>query len=78
MKQRFSLAALLFAASTLALGQCECPPISERPNIQVEDNGLGVGTDTWTCQNNYILSGYAFVQANQVLTIEAGTVVNPI
>ena len=75
MKQRFSLAALLFAVASLSFGQCDCPPISERPDIEVEDNGFGVGTDTWTCQNNYILSGYAFVQSGQALTIEAGTVV---
>ena len=34
-----------------------------------------MGTDTWTCANNYILDGYVFIQSGQALTIEAGTVV---
>ena len=75
MKQRFSLAMLTLAAATFAHGQCDCPPISERPNVEVEDNGFGIGTDTWTCDNNYVIAGYAFVQSGQALTIEAGTIV---
>ena len=75
MKQRFSLVLMLMSAVSFIYGQCECPPISDRPNVQIEDNGLGLGTDTWTCANNYILSGYVFIQSGQALTIEAGTVV---
>lgn len=75
MKLHYSLALATMALSSLAFGQCDCPPISDRPNVEVEDNGFGIGTDTWTCDNNYILAGYVFVAADQVLTIEAGTVI---
>ncbi|MGB0509511.1 MAG: hypothetical protein ACPGGB_01210 [Flavobacteriales bacterium] len=33
------------------------------------------GSTTWTANNTYILNGYVFVSAGQVLTIEAGTVI---
>jgi hypothetical protein len=54
---------------------CECPPLSQRPDILISDMGTGTGTTTWTCDNTYILDGYVFVQNGQALTIEAGTVV---
>ena len=44
MKQRFSLVLMLMSAVSFIYGQCECPPISDRPNIQIEDN-VGLGTD---------------------------------
>jgi len=33
------------------------------------------GSTSWTANNTYILNGYVFVSAGQVLTIEAGTVI---
>lgn len=71
---------LFFFGLSLALvgtvqSQCDCPPLSERTDVTIEDNGAGTGTTTWTCNNNYILNGYVFVTTGQVLTIEAGTVV---
>ena len=33
------------------------------------------GTTTWTANNTYILDGYVFVADEQVLTIEAGTII---
>ena len=41
------------------LGQCNCPPLASRPVVTVTDNnGAGVGTTTWTCNNTYVLQGY--------------------
>jgi len=39
------------------------------------DNGGGIGTVTWTKENEYILEGFVFVNDGQELTIEPGTVV---
>ena len=75
MKSTFLFLAAASLASLNSFAQCDCPPLSQRPNIMVEDNGLGIGTQTWTCDNNYILDGYAVVTTGQVLTIEPGTVV---
>ena len=44
-------------------------------DIIVSDDGSGTGTTTWTADNTYILDGFVFVNENQVLTIEAGTVI---
>lgn len=41
----------------------------------INDNGLGVGTVTWTKDKEYILEGKVYVNDGQVLTIEPGTVV---
>ncbi|MCD4697764.1 MAG: hypothetical protein K8S16_16185 [Bacteroidales bacterium] len=41
----------------------------------IKDNGGGTGTTTWTADKNYLLDGFVFVNDNQVLTIEAGTVI---
>jgi len=72
---RLLLSSALFAAATVANAQCDCPPLSQRTDVTITDNGEGTGTTTWTCNNNYILDGYVFVNAGQALTIEAGTVV---
>ncbi|NQX90995.1 MAG: hypothetical protein HRT74_02450, partial [Flavobacteriales bacterium] len=56
-------------------GSCNCPPLADRTEVIVSDNGSGVGTTTWTCDNVYKLDGYVFVNSGQVLTIEPGTVV---
>ena len=55
--------------------QCDCPPIGDRTPVTITDNGEGTGTTNWTCDNNYILDGYVFVNGGQALTIEAGTIV---
>lgn len=72
---RFFLSAATLAAFSIASAQCDCPPLSERTDITITDNGEGTGTTNWTCDNNYILDGYVFVNAGQALTIEAGTIV---
>ena len=59
--------------TSVAQSQCDCPPIGDRPIVNVASGGSG--TTTWTCANTYVLDGYVFVQAGQALTIEAGTVV---
>ena len=56
----------------MASAQCDCPPLSERTDVTITDNGEGTGTTIWTCDNNYILDGYVFVNSGQALTIEAG------
>lgn len=71
MRITATLFALLAAGSSLA--QCDCPPLNSRPVVTVSSGGTG--TTSWTCDNTYVLDGYVFVQAGQVLTIEAGTVV---
>ncbi|MBT6005635.1 MAG: hypothetical protein HOG79_07945, partial [Prolixibacteraceae bacterium] len=41
----------------------------------LHDYGEGTGTVTWTKNKEYILEGFVFVNDGQVLTIEAGTVI---
>jgi len=41
----------------------------------ITDNGAGTGTVTWTKDQDLLLQGFVFVNENQVLTIEPGTVV---
>ncbi len=43
--------------------------------ITIKDNGSGIGTQTWTANNTYLLDGFCFVNSGQTLTIEAGTVI---
>lgn len=68
-----SLLLMALAIASIAQSQCDCPPIGDRPVVNVASGGSG--TTTWTCANTYVLEGYVFVQAGQVLTIEAGTVI---
>jgi hypothetical protein len=66
----------MFAASPNSDNlSCDCPPLSQRPEVVITDAGQGTGTTTWTCDNTYILDGYVFVNAGQTLTIEPGTVI---
>ncbi|MBN1132625.1 MAG: hypothetical protein JXA39_06100 [Bacteroidales bacterium] len=41
----------------------------------ITDQGGGTGTQTWKKDKTYLLSGFVFVNDGQVLTIEAGTLV---
>jgi len=43
--------------------------------ITIKDDGNGIGTQTWTANNIYLLDGFCFVNTGQTLTIEAGTVI---
>ena len=55
---------------------CGCPELSTRDTIWVDDaNGDGAGTATWTCDHIYVLTEQVFVNADDMLTIEPGTVV---
>lgn len=54
---------------------CDCPPINQRPEVVISDPGTGTGTTTWSCENTYLLDGFVFVQADQTLTIEPGTII---
>jgi hypothetical protein len=74
MKHLF-MVVLALAATVVAQAQCDCPPLADRTEVIVADDGSGVGTSTWTCNNTYLLDGYVFVNNGQALTIEAGTVV---
>ena len=64
---------LALVASFSLRAQCDCPPIADRPIVNIPSGGTG--TTTWTCANTYVLDGYVFVQGGQVLTVEAGTVI---
>lgn len=58
------------------LGPCNCPPVSERPVVEVSDlDGMGTGTTTWSCDTVYVLTETVFVNPGDVLTILPGTVV---
>lgn len=48
---------------------------AEHKTITIKDSGNGIGTQTWTANNIYLLEGFCFVNAGQVLTIEPGTVI---
>ncbi len=48
---------------------------AEHKTITIKDNGNGIGTQTWTANNIYLLEGFCFVNAGQTLTIEPGTVI---
>ena len=64
------------AFSTNIGSQCtSCPPLADRTEVIITDNGNGTGTTTWTCDNVYKLDGYVFVNPDQILTIEAGTII---
>jgi hypothetical protein len=43
--------------------------------ITIKDSGNGIGTQTWTANNTYLLDGFCFVNKGQTLTIEPGTVI---
>ena len=43
--------------------------------ITIKDDGNGIGTQTWTANNIYLLDGFCFVNEGQSLTIEPGTVI---
>lgn len=43
--------------------------------ITIKDDGTGIGNQTWTSNNTYLLDGFCFVNDGQTLTIEAGTVI---
>ena len=43
--------------------------------VTIKDDGNGVGDQTWTANNTYLLEGFCFVNDGQTLTIEAGTVI---
>lgn len=58
------------------LGPCECPPFADRPVFEVSDNnGLGTGSVTWTCDTVYVLTETVFVNPGDTLIIEPGTIV---
>lgn len=72
MKVRYIIVILIF----LAFSGCRKSDYYIVGNEDViHDNGKGTGTVTWTKNNKYILEGFVFVNDGQVLTIEAGTVV---
>lgn len=55
---------------------CGCLPYADRPVVTLTDNaGAGTGTVTLSCDNIYLLDGFVYVNAGDVLTIEPGTVI---
>ena len=58
------------------MGPCDCPPVAERPVVEVGDaNGMGTGTVTWSCDSLYVLTETVFVNPGDALTILPGTVI---
>ena len=56
--------------------QCGCLPLEERSTVILTDNeGAGTGTRTLSCDTLYLLDGFVYVNGGDVLTIEAGTVI---
>ena len=64
-------------AQTLPMAEaCGCPAVTSRDTVWVSDNeGAGVGSATWTCDNLYVLTEQVFVNAEDTLVIQPGTVV---
>ncbi len=82
MKRAFlsSTFALIMATTSVAvcgqIGPCDCPPVADRPVVEVSDmDGLGTGTTTWSCDSLYILTETVYVNPGDELTILPGTVV---
>ena len=75
------LVALLAHATAWGQGipfgeDCGCPQIGVRDTVWVSDNnGLGTGTDVWSCEHIYVLTEQVFVNAGDTLVIEPGTAV---
>ena len=75
------LVALLAHATAWGQGipfgeDCGCPQIAVRDTVWVSDNnGLGTGTDVWSCEHIYVLTEQVFVNAGDTLVIEPGTAV---
>ena len=37
---------------------CDCPPLADRPIVNISESGEGTGTTTWTCDNTYVPVSY--------------------
>jgi hypothetical protein len=72
-------ALLLFAlcrSSDMHAQLCDCPVLSDRPVELLTDNaGAGTGTRTLSCDTLWLLDGFVFVNADDVLTIDPGTII---
>ena len=72
----FLLLSLFSLCSQVLAQDCGCLPYGERPVITLTDNdGAGTGTQTLSCDNIYLLDGFVYVNSGDVLTVEAGTVI---
>ena len=55
---------------------CGCPALADRAVVDLTDNaGAGTGTRTLSCDSLYVLNGFVYVNAGDVLTIDPGTVI---
>ncbi len=76
MKNKLLLFTFISIVLILLMSNCrESDYVLEETDIVISDNGLGLGTVTWTKDKEYTLEGLVFVNDGQVLTIEAGTVI---
>ena len=69
------LSAKKVASAALFIAGMVSYQFAKAGDIQVTDNGSGIGTTTWTSDNVYHLNGFCFVNEGQTLTIEPGTVI---
>ena len=68
--------ALSSSLASAQLGPCDCPPVADRPIVEVGDaDGMGTGTVTWSCDSLYVLTETVFVNPGDALTILPGTVI---
>jgi len=72
MKHRFLIIVLLLVVFSACR---KSDYFLEGSTAVLQDNGEGTGTVTWAKNKVHILEGFVFVNDGQVLTIEAGTVV---
>lgn len=69
--------AIIILISTIVLGACRKSEyeLTEQQLEIINSNLGGTGTTTWTSDTEYLLDGFVFVNPNQTLIIEAGTVI---
>ena len=62
--------ALSSSLASAQLGPCDCPPVADRPIVEVGDaGGMGTGTVTWSCDSLYVLTETVFVNPGDALEI---------
>lgn len=77
MIHRFRYTVLLLIISISTFQSCrKSNYFDSNTNIYISDGGEGVGTTTWTADQEYNISGFTFVNDGQTLTIEPGTIIH--
>lgn len=73
---RIHIILILVLTTMLIASSCRKSDYEVSENtVTIRDQGEGTGTVSWTKDKSYVLEGFVFVNDEQVLTIEAGTVI---